>query len=140
MTLIRAKYENKIFFGKYCLKFAILENNQYVISERDIALFIGGRGGKRWTSLGAKNLQKHINSELKTKIQQKIAYLKKQKNTIMYGYDVSTVIKICQVWFRVYGAGELLASQKSTYEKAKCFYNSVAEIGIVALLSSTKNK
>lgn len=146
MTVLGTKYSSNLKFGKYLLKVAILENNTYVLSERDVSLFLGGRGGssfKRKTknilackhiSLSAPNLKKFINPTLEQKLSNRIKYYHNNKKSVIYGYEASTVIEMCWVWVEAKEAGKLLKSQEKTYQRAQTFIRALSTIGIVALI------
>lgn len=127
MTVLRAKQNSILTFGKYKIKFAILENSQYVFSERDISLFIGGRGGKNFKCLSASNIQKYISPKLKEKLINRIQYCNQNSNTVIHGYDAATVIDICKV--------RLSGPHNAAYNRAKTFYDSLSMIGLTALVN-----
>lgn len=148
MTVLKANYNSHLKFGKYLIKVAILENNNYVLSERDVSLFLGGRGGCSFkrkiknvfackhTSLSAINLKKFINPTLEQKLSNRIKYYHNNKKTIVYGYEAGTVIEMCWVWLQAKEAGELLKSQEKTYQRAQTFIRALSTIGIVALIKN----
>ncbi len=146
MKILKAKYNSSFKFGKYCVKVAILENNTYVLSERDVSLFIGGRGGSSFNrkakntnynqhiSLSASNLKEFIDPTLEKKLSNRIKYFNKNKNTLVYGYDATTVTEICWVWLRAKESGKLLKCQEKTYQRVNAFFRALSTIGIINLI------
>lgn len=146
MKVLKAKDNSNFKFGKYSIKVAILENNTYVLSERDVSLFIGGRGGSSFKrkakdvlaskhiSLSAPNLKEFINPNLEQKLSNRIKYFNSNKNTVIYGYDASTVTEICWVWLQAKEAGVLLKSQEKTYQRANTFFRALSTIGLINLI------
>ena len=146
MKVLKAKYNSNFKFGKYLVKVAVLENDSYVLSERDVSLFIGGRGGSSFKrkikdaslgkhiSLSAPNLKEFITPTLEQKLSNRIKYFNKNKNTVIYGYEVDTVTDICWVWLRAKESGKLLKSQELTYQKANAFFRALSTIGLINLI------
>lgn len=146
MKALKAKYDSNFKFGKYSVKVAILENDTYVLSERDISLFIGSRGGSSFNrkakevkntkhiSLSAPNLKEFITPTLEQKLSNRIKYFNRNKNTLIYGYDATTVTEICWVWLRAKESGKLLKSQEKTYQRANAFFRALSTIGIINLI------
>jgi len=146
MKVIKAKYNGNFKFGTHTVKVAVLENNSYVLSERDVSLFIGGRGGSSFKrkikdaslgkhiSLSAPNLKEFITPTLEQKLSKRIKYFNSNKNTVIYGYDTSTVTEICWVWLRAKEAGVLLKSQEKTYQRANTFFRALSTIGLINLI------
>lgn len=146
MKVLKAKSSGSFKFGKYIIKVAILENGNYVLSERDISLFIGGRGGSSYQrkakkttsskhiSLSAPNLKEFITPVLEQNLSNRIKYYSKNKNTLIYGYQVQTVTEICWVWLRAKESGKLLKSQEKTYQRANAFFRALSTIGITNLI------
>jgi len=125
MDVLKSNKYGVLSIGKYKIKFAITKDNQYVFSERDICLFIGGRGGKNFKSLSAKNLQQFISPNLKSKLQNRLQYCNQNNKTAIYGYDISTVIEICNVRLR--------GPHNAAYLRAKSFQESLSIIGLTAI-------
>lgn len=146
MKVLKAKNCGRFKFGKYSIKVAILENNTYVLSERDVSFFIGSRGGSsfkrknksslsdRHISLSTPNLKEFITPSLEEKLSNRIKYFNCNKNTVIYGYDANTVTEICWVWLRAKEAGKLLKCQENIYKRANAFFRSLSTIGIINLI------
>lgn len=146
MKVLKAKYNGNFKFGKYTVKVAVLENGSYVLSERDVSLFIGGRGGSSFKrkikdaslgkhiSLSAPNIKKFITPTLEQKLSKRIKYSNNNKNTVIYGYDASTVTEIYWVWLLAKEAGVLLKSQEKTYQRANTFFRALSTIGLINLI------
>ncbi len=146
MKVLKAKSSGNFKFGKYIVKVFVLENGDYVLSERDISLFIGGRGGSSFNrkakdthhsqhiSLSAPNLKEFIPPTLEQKLSNRIKYFNRNKNTLIYGYEAATVTEICWVWLRAKESGKLLKSQEKTYQRANAFFRALSTIGIINLI------
>ena len=127
MAIFKAKYNGILKVGRYKIKVAILESNLYVFSERDISLFIGGRGGKNISCLSSKNIQKLISPDLKFRLENRIQYRNQNSNTIIHGYDSATVLDICKV--------RLQGPHNAAFNRAKIFFESLLNIGLTAIIN-----
>lgn len=146
MKVLKAKNIGHFNFGKYVVKVAILEDNSFVVCERDISLFIGGRSGSAYkrkskdnsnfkhVCLSAPNLKQFINPQLEEKLSNRIKYSNPNRNSVIYGYEASTVTEICWVWQKAKEAGLLLKSQEQTYQRVNSFFRSLSTIGIISLI------
>lgn len=146
-TAPRAIRESTIKLGDLILPCAVLENGQRLVSERAFTKALGGkRGGSHWKRrhqnegganlpvfLSAANLRPYISPELAEMLVAPIVH-QTLDGSRANGIQGEAIPEICKVFVNAMADGKLHKSQMRIAIQAEVIHNSLAKVGIIALI------
>jgi len=127
---------------------AVLDDGTRVLSERAFSRALNTvRGGSQYRKrerleaggnlpiyLAVKELNPHIDNDLRLAASKPIIYLTKSGGTPANGIDARLIPAVCNVWLKARDAGGLSARQKLVAIQADILMRGLATVGIIALV------
>jgi hypothetical protein len=136
--IFNATHRGYLHIGDKDIPCAVLENGKRVISQTGLfdAFDRPRKGSSRLEGapsiVGAKNLQKYVDDELKDKSE--IIYYYHTNGRIAFGYDAELIPIVCDMYIEAKEDGGLLSSQEKLYARSITLIRSLAKVGITALI------
>lgn len=136
--ILQATHRGYIEIGNIEIPCAVLENGKRIISQTGLfKSFDRPRKGEVRQEgfpsiLGAKNLLKFIDYDVKQKCKP-IAYYHTNGKTA-FGYDAELIPLICEIYLKAHDKGATVSSQEKIVIRANIIVRSLAKIGITALI------
>ncbi|MCX5646752.1 MAG: P63C domain-containing protein [Phycisphaerae bacterium] len=151
-TLPKATHEGPLHIksptGELTIDCAVLDDGTRVLSERAFSRALNAvRGGSQYRKRGrleaggdlpiylaVKELNPHIDNDLRLAASKPIVYLTKSSGTPANGIDAKLIPVVCNVWLKARDAGGLSDRQKQVAAQADILMRGLATVGIIALV------
>lgn len=137
-TIFNATHRGYLHIGDKEIPCAVLENGKRVISQTGLfdAFDRPRKGSSRLEGapsiVGAKNLQKYVDDDVREKSE--IIHYYHTNGRIASGYDAELIPIVCDLYIEAREDGGLLSSQDKLYARAITIIRALAKVGITALI------